>query len=310
MKNWIKISLLTGIAFLSSCNKENKTDTIDTENQIEVIHKLDTTNVVKNPQRVVVFDMGALESLKELGVKPAGIPKDHIPEHLKVLGNDPSIEDVGSLVEPNLERINALNPDLIIISDRQNKFYDELSKIAPTISMQVDPLDYMNSFEKNTLTLGKIFGKEEEMKKEVEAIKTEVKTDKENIDKIDKKGLIILYNNGKFSAYGKNSRFGFIHDVMGIKPVSENLEVAVHGQPVSNEFIESVNPDYLFVVDRSAMMNKVQTNKNDIENVLIKQTNAYKNGKIIYLNPQVWYISGGGITSTKQMIEDIKKAIQ
>ena len=186
----------------------------------------------------------------------------------------------------------------------------ELSSIAPTIYMQVDYKDYLNSFEKNTLTLGKIFGKEKEAEEKVKQIKDKIQTEKDILSKDDKKALIVLYNNGKFSAYGKGSRFGFIHDVLGVQQATENLEVSTHGQPISNEFIEHKNPDYLFIVDRSAMINRVETNKKEIENALIQRTNAYKNGKIIYLNPQVWYVSGGGLTSTQMMVDEVKNALK
>jgi len=49
------------------------------------------------------------------------------------------------------------------------------------------------------------------------------------------------------------------------------------------------------------------TNRNEIENKLVQQTSAYKKNKVIYLDPDVWYLSGGGSYSTRTMIEDILK---
>ncbi|MDK7674297.1 siderophore ABC transporter substrate-binding protein [Weeksella virosa] len=309
MKKLIHLSILTTLLLVGACkeNEQHHNANIDT---IEVVHELGTTQVKENPERVVVFDIGSLETLDQLGVKIVGIPKDFLPEHLQQYAQDSSIENVGSVKEANYEKINALNPDLIIISDRLQDAYKELSSIAPTIYMQVDYKDYLNSFEKNTLTLGKIFGKEKEAEEKVKQIKDKIQTEKDILSKDDKKALIVLYNNGKFSAYGKGSRFGFIHDVLGVQQATENLEVSTHGQPISNEFIEHKNPDYLFIVDRSAMINRVETNKKEIENALIQRTNAYKNGKIIYLNPQVWYVSGGGLTSTQMMVDEVKNALK
>lgn len=309
MTYFIKSLVLVGTVMLLSCKQEKKKELVSSEETIEVIHALDTTNVVLNPERVVVFDIGTLETLNELNIKITGMPKDYVPEHLSKFGKDENIINVGSVKAPNLEKVNALNPDLIVISGRQEKYYDELSKIAPTIYLQVDTKDYLNSFEQNTLTLGKIFGKEKEAKEKVEAIKNKIMKDLLIIEKDHKKALVLLYNNGKFSAYGRKSRFGFIHDVMKVKPVSESLEISTHGQPVSNEFIEHENPDYIFIIDRSSMINHLKPNTSDIENALIKRTNAYKNNKIIYLDPQVWYLSGGGIISTNKMVEDIEKAV-
>ncbi len=51
-------------------------------------------------------------------------------------------------------------------------------------------------------------------------------------------------------------------------------------------------------------MNKI------LENDLIKTTKAYKNNKIISLNPELWYISSGGIVSTTEMLKEIKDSIK
>jgi len=39
------------------------------------------------------------------------------------------------------------------------------------------------------------------------------------------------------------------------------------------------------------------------------KTNAYKNGKIFYLDPDYWYLSGGGLLSMKEMIKEIEAAM-
>lgn len=62
--------------------------------------------------------------------------------------------------------------------------------------------------------------------------------------------LVVLSNGGKVSAFGPGSRFGMVHEVFGVKPADENVEVAQHGQNVSFEYIVDLDPDYLFVIDR------------------------------------------------------------
>lgn len=259
-----KISIIAALAIAvlaTSCGDKKQQTAENTNNTIEVAHALDTISVKVKPQKVVVFDISAMETLNELGIKPIGVPAEFIPEHLKHLKNDPAVTDVGSMFEPNYEKIYALQPDLIIISARSEKYYKQLSEIAPTIYTQVDNSDYIASFEKNNLILGKIFGQEEKVQKRIEELKASIAQTKEQISSSDKKGLVILYNKGKFSAYGKNSRFGFIHDVMGVKPIDESLEVATHGQPISNEFIENANPDYLFIYFRSCRCCKRNCNQ-------------------------------------------------
>src|SRR5690606_11914795 len=178
------------------------------------------------------------------------------------------------------------------------------------IFVAVDNDDYLNSFEKNVRLLGEIFNKEDEAEKALAEVDVKIKENQEHIKTVQGKALIVLFNNGRFSAYGKNSRFGFIHDVLGVKPAIEDLKVSSHGNAISNEFIEQTNPDYLFIIDRGAIVNGKGASKDEVENALIKQTNAYKNNKIIYLNPQVWYLSGGGLISINKMTNEVREALK
>lgn len=270
----------------------------------------DTAGTTDIPQKVVVLDLGALETLDRLGVPVAATAKRNLPEYLEKYKNDDSIVDVGTLKEVNFETISGLKPDLIIISGRLQEVQDELSQIAPTVFLQVDYKNYMASFEDNVRELAKIFGKEAEAEEALKETRDKVAQTKEQISGLEEKGLVVLYNNGKFSAYGKGSRFGFIHDVLGLKEAREGMEVSNHGFAISNEFIQEANPDYLFIIDRGAVVNGKGAAKEEIENPLIQQTNAFKNGKIIYLDPSIWYISGAGLISVNEMADDVIEAVQ
>src|SRR5699024_5435404 len=140
----------------------------------------------------------------------------NIPTYLeKYEGSE--YENVGGLKEPDFEKLATMEPDLIIISDRQQDSYEEFSKIAPTIFMGVDTENYMASFEENVTTLASIFEKEEEAQTMLDDVKESIATLNEKASNIDEEALIILANDGKVSAYGSGSRFGLIHDVFGFK---------------------------------------------------------------------------------------------
>lgn len=280
------------------------------QDSVEIVHRLGKTKIKKIPGKIVVLDIGAVETLRELQVKPAGIPKKFMPNYLDDLKNDAQVADVGSVIEPDFESISTLNPDLILISTRQERFYKELSDIAPTIFIGTDNKDYLHSFEHNTLLLGSIVGKEDEARAKLEQIQRQIEQAREKYAKDQHKALFVLFNNGRFSAFGKGSRFGFIYDVLQFKPVMDLKDESVHGQKLSNELIAQANPDYLFIVDRNAAVLGKVANKADIENPLIKQTKAYHNQAIYYLDPNVWFISGGGLTSVKLMTDDILRLVK
>jgi iron complex transport system substrate-binding protein len=172
----------------------------------------------------------------------------------------------------------------------------------------LDTAHYMDSFKENMDLVANIFDKEDEMKAELAEIDEQIAAINGKTANVDENALIILGSEGKVSAYGPNSRFGLIHDVFGFKAADEKIEVSTHGQNVTFEYIVETNPDILFVVDRDAAVGTESSVKDSIENDLVKKTKAYKNGKIIYLNADYWYLSGGGLLSMKEMINEMEEA--
>jgi len=277
--------------------------------EVKIKHQLGEVPVKVNPKKIVVFDYGILDSLDKLGIEVTGVPQASLPPYLKKY-KDAKYTNVGSLQEPDFEKINALKPDVILISGRQQKAYEELNKIAPTVYMAVDTKKYMESFKENMNWLGQIFAKEAEIKAELEKIEASIKTVNDAATASGKNGLILLANEGAISAFGPNSRFGIIHDVLGVKPVDPNIEVSSHGNPVTFEYIAEKNPDYLFVIDRNVAVGGEAAGKKSIENELVKKTKAFQNGKIIYLDPNYWYLSGGGLASVDEMVKAIDAAVK
>ncbi|MEW9675200.1 siderophore ABC transporter substrate-binding protein [Lentibacillus sp. L22] len=314
-----KLALVVVMGFLavmiaacgSNDSAEKTDDTGDKEDStLTIKHELGETKVPKNPKKVVVFDYGILDTLDELGIKVAGVPQGNIPTYLdKYKSND--YENVGSLKEPDFEKIAEVDPDLIIISGRQSDVYDQLQEIAPTVYLGIDTARYMDSFKENMETVGEIFGKEDEIDQELADIDDSIAKLEEKAEGIDKKALIVLANDDKISAYGPKSRFGLIHDVFGIPAVDENIEASVHGQNVSFEYVRKQDPDLLYVVDRGAVVTGGEPSaKKIVENKLMKDTKAYKNDDITYLNPEFWYLSGGGLVSVQEMIKEVSDSLE
>ena len=68
---------------------EGAADDVDTEDPateeektLTFEHQLGETTVEKNPETVVVFDMGILDMLDGFGVEVAGLPQANVPEYL------------------------------------------------------------------------------------------------------------------------------------------------------------------------------------------------------------------------------------
>ncbi|GAA4702474.1 siderophore ABC transporter substrate-binding protein [Brevibacillus fulvus] len=322
MKKWLLLLFTAMLAiFTAACGSngsapaaataETQTTQASTE-EVTIKHQLGETKVKKNPQKVVVFDFGVLDTLDKLGVEVAGVPQNNLPSYLSKY-KDSKYANIGGVKEPDFEKVNEIAPDLIIISGRQQDSYEEFSKIAPTLYMEVDTSKYIESFTSNMKTLGEIFGKESAIEEELAKLNETIKAVHEKVTASGKNALIVLANEGKVSAYGAGSRFGLIHDVLGFTPADPNIEASTHGQSISFEYIAEKDPDYLFVIDRGAVVttgNGGSSAKQVIENDLVKQTKAYKNGNIVYLDPNYWYLAGGGLVSVQGMIDEVAKSVK
>lgn len=289
---------------------ENEEAANETEStKVVVEHELGTTEVTKNPEKVVVFDFGTLDTLDKLGVDVVGVPQINIPSYLEKYESD-EYENVGSLKEPDFEKIAEIDPDLIIISGRQADLYDQLQELGDTIYLGVDTTRYMDSFKENVTTIGEIFDKEAEAEQALADIDASIESLNEKVEAADENALIILANDDKISAYGPNSRFGIIHDVFGVPAVDENIEVSTHGMNVSFEYVVEQDPDILYVVDRGAAVNGESSAKQVVENTLIERTKSFQNDRIYYLDPDYWYLSGGGLISVEEMLKEIEASIE
>jgi iron complex transport system substrate-binding protein len=282
---------------------------------ISVTHALGTTVIAQPVQRVVALDMNEVDFLDQLGVPVAGMPKDFVPQFLARYMDDAAVIDTGSIVQPNLERVHAAHPDLILITSLQAQHYRELSEIAPTVHFDVVYRDsaakHIDVIKAHLLTLGRIFAKDALARQQVATLDAKVAHARGVTQDRPERALVVLHNNGAFSSFGVQSRYGFVFTDLGVKPASPTVETGLHGQPISSEFIQQANPDILYVVDRTAVMeHRPLLNAQSLDNPLLRQTHAWKNGRVVFVDAQAWYVMAASPTSIKRVIDDVIKGYQ
>ena len=265
----------------------------------------------KNPKRVVVFDYGVADILKNLGVDAVvGLPKNgKMPEILSNYSDD-KYTNVGSLKETDFEAVESLNPDLIIIGGRQAEDIDSFKEIAPTVNLAVDGQDYMNSFKTVVTDLGNLFDKQDEAKKAIDEIEAKIAKVNKTVTEKGLTASVVMANEGSISTFSAKSRYGLIYNGLGFTEADKNIDDSTHGQQVSFEYFLENKSDYVFVVDRGAVTGKGEAASKLFDNEVMNKTEIAKNGNIVYLNSVIWYTMTGGIESTNQMIDEIADAIK
>ena len=302
---------------LTGCEQQTTQPSITQvlETPIVIEHNLGQTVISHRPQRVAALDMNEVDFLDQLGVPIAGMVKDFVPHFLAKYKNDDNVLDLGSIVQPNMEKIYALKPDLILMTPLHANQYQALSELAPTLHFDVDfrnsQSNHLEVIKQHLLDLGEIFDKQALAQQKVAEIDAKVEQVLAVTSDRPETALVVMHNNGSFSSFGLESRYGFVFDVLGVKPASTEIATSLHGQPVSSEFINQADPDILYIIDRTAVMEGIPNiDVERLANPLLRQTKAWKNGKVILVDADAWYITAASVTSLKSVTDDIIKGYQ
>lgn len=249
-----------------------------------------------------------LTTLEALGVHVDGAPQKLYVNYLDDITT--AATPVGTLFEPDYEALVKLSPDVIFSGGRSSPLTNNLNKIAPTLDMTIWGDNHIDQSLSRLDTLAKITGTQDKGDVLKTALIAKLEATKTTVDG---KGnaLILLTNGGKISAYGRGSRFGWLHSALNLPEAVANVDAQTHGEAISFEFIAQSNPDWIFVIDRSAAIGaEAESAASTLDNGLVAGTTAAQKDQILYLNAANLYISGGGIQSINATLDEVLAAFK
>jgi len=295
---------------------------------VNIVHRQGRTVLSSVPQTVVVYDLAVLDTLRALGIEPAGVPGSRFPAYLADFANE-RYKKVGTLFEPDYDALKALKPDLILIGGRSSPAYDKLKDIAPTLDLGTGTDYFVNDAIDNILTLGRIFDKQEQAK--AVAARVRAATDALRSEARPRGTSLLLFTvNGSILPVEPRSRFGIVYEFTGmpavVKPLTEAEQATAAGprpeagspeaqarrkaQEQRLAQAASANPDWIFVLDRGAATGgEGSAAKGLAANATISSTAAWKAGRVFYLDPPTWYLVGGGATALVDGAAQIRAAL-
>lgn len=165
---------------------------------------------------------------------------------------------------------------------------------------------------KNANTIASLFGLEEEVGSLMADFDSRIAALAEFAE--GKTAIVGLVTSGGFNVLGNDGRCSMICREVGFENIGVDAEIdtSTHGNEASFEFIVEKDPEYIFVLDRDAAIQTegAQLAQEVMENDLVKGTQAYQNGNIVYLaHPAVWYTAEGGITALDLMLQDLESEL-
>ncbi|WP_224768166.1 ABC transporter substrate-binding protein [Metabacillus idriensis] len=240
-----------GLSKTSSAEKQTtadeKTETIETGTR--TVTYLDKEYILPaDAKRIVIAgSMEAMEDALVLNVKPIGASTvaGSFPDRFEKITAE--TDPIGEKIEPNLETILKLKPDVILGS---TKFPDEkmmeLEKIAPTIRIS----HLSSDWEANLTFMGELTGKKQLAEKEIKKYSQQLEATKKKFDGTslaEKNVLAVRLRSGKLFIYPENVYVNSVlYEDLGL-PVPAELKDVKAQQQISIEGLAEMDPDYLFV---------------------------------------------------------------
>ncbi len=264
-------------------------------------HAMGGTRLKAAPKRVVVLDVGELDNVVSLGVKPVGYAPTEgdggIPDYLKKAAGHP--RSVGTVNGLNLEAVSKLKPDLILGSKlRAEKQYRQLSKIAPTVFSIRPGFTWKQNYLLNAAALDKT------AEAEAALAAYETRARKLGADIGPKKPTVTMlrYMPQFTRLYAKQSFIGTILRDVGL-PRPENQRIDDLATEVSPENIDQADADWIFT---GVYGDPKATKRESAErNPLWKNLKAVRDGHAKNVQDETWYL-GLGVTAADRVLDDLR----
>ncbi|TLX63141.1 iron ABC transporter substrate-binding protein [Stutzerimonas nosocomialis] len=271
----------------------------------------DGTQIVvpRNPRKVVSFDFGSVDTLVALGLgdRIAATPSG-VPAYLQ--SSLPARADAGSMKEPDHAALRRLNPDVIMITGRQGEEGQALAKIAPTLDMSINARDYLSGFEHNVLTLGSMFDKLPEAQQQLRVMAAKIGQAHTRVANSGRRTLVLTHNAGNFSPTEQPLIYSVLQAPRALPapPAPKPGEPRQRPQPVDLDQVLAADPQVIFIIDRSAAIGAEPLSSEALRASPLSRTSAGREGRIVYLTPALWYLSGGGLLSMSLQLDEAAAA--
>lgn len=306
------VMLVAGCATQTASDKKEasakETAPAKTEEVRIVKHAMGETELKGSPKKVVILTNEGNEALVTLGVKPAGTVKAFTGnpwyEHMKA--DLEGVTIVGDELQPNVEAIAALKPDLIIGNKlRHEKIYEQLKAIAPTVFAETLRGEWKTNFK----LYAEAVNKKAEGDKVVAAFDQRIEDFKKKAgDKLKQKVSVARFMPGKTRIYNTETFTGVIFKQIGIARPDTVLNAKnTFADEITKERLPELDSDILFYFTYDTGDGKGnKTEEEWINDPLWKSLNVVKNGKTFKVNDVIWN-TAGGVKAANLLLDELGK---
>lgn len=261
-----------------------------------VEHAMGQAQLPATPERIVVLDSPHLDALVSLGITPVGASTSSagsgFPPYLadKLDG----VEEVGTISEPNLEKIALLDPDLIIGAKvRHEAVYTQLNAIAPTVFSEGSGTNWHEQAEITAAAVDR----SDEMADILAALSERATQVGEQIGAEGKTASMVRFRPDNFRLYGPESFSGSLLTEVGFDlgagPWNEYSM-----QELSHEELGRADGQVIFYTDRTGQTDA--TTGSPIWATLP----AVQTGQAFEVEDEIWMV-GIGVLGANTMLDQL-----
>lgn len=262
-KSLIWMSAVCMMLGLSACGTSSTTE--DTKIDMKTIQDVrGDVAIPAEPQRIVDIS-GNSDILSILGYRVAGTANSDaydytiLPVYLKNALGEAAILGYSMQDTMDVEAIMSVDPDLIIISTVQEKMYEQLKAIAPTVMVQNEALNWKQDIR----NMAKVFEREEQAEAWIDAYEKKAMHIGNNIKEAygeDTTYVAILASGGQFFVFSGAGFGDLLYKDLGLgvpagMPSQSDISLPV----VTYEGLAQIDADYIFAIATDESLQELQS---------------------------------------------------
>ena len=306
-KNILKtlvVSCLAAMMLVGCGTNSGSNNDKSSEKKVTVTDVRGEVEIPANPERIVDLS-GNSDILSILGYKVVGTANSDaydytkFPSYLEETLKGAEILGYSMQDTMDVEAVMNLNPDLIVISTVQEKMYDALSEIAPTVMIQLEALNWKDDVR----ALAKVFNKEDVANEWIANYENKAK---EAGDKIkaeygeDTTYLSFLASGGQFFIFDGAGFGDVLYNDMGLaKPAGMPEQTDISLPVVTYEGLAAIQSDYIFVIATDEDLAQLEANS------IWNNLPAVKNGNVVVLESSPYFNQGYSSIGREILVDEI-----
>lgn len=300
----IVATCMTAMMFVGCASNNTTNEDKTTENTVTVTDVRGEVEIPANPQRIVDLS-GNSDILSILGYKVVGTANSDaydytkFPSYLEETLSGAKILGYSMQDTMDVEAVMNLNPDLIVISTVQEKMYDALSEIAPTVMIQLEALNWKDDVR----ALGKVFGKEDVANEWIANYEAKAKDAGDKIKAKygdDTTYLSFLASGGQFFVFDGAGFGDVLYKDMGLaKPEGMPEQTDISLPVVTYEGLAAIKADYIFAIATDEDLAQLEANS------IWNNLPAVKNGNVVILESSPYFNQGYSPIGREKLVDEI-----